>query len=67
MNHQPPLNKQQAHQIKNTSHFPNKYEATYVYNDSIFRVYKTLSTIETLNYLLIKHYLLFYSQQNQSQ
>ena len=59
MNHQPPLNKQQAHQIKNTSHFPNKYEATYVYNDSIFRVYNTLSTIENIKLLINKTLLPF--------
>ena len=57
MNHQPPLNK--AHQIRSKSHFPNKYEATYVYNDSIFRVYNTLSTIENIKLLINKTLLPF--------
>ena len=57
MNHQPPLNK--AHQIRSKSHFPNKYEASYVYNDSIFRVYNTLSTIENIKLLINKTLLPF--------
>ena len=57
MNHQPPVNK--TFQMNGKSHFPNKYEATYVYNDSIFRVYNTLSTIDNIKLLINKTLLPF--------
>ena len=57
MNPQPPLTK--TLRVNGKPHFPNKYEATYVYNDSIFLVYNTLSTMDNIKLLINKTLLPF--------
>ena len=57
MNPQPPLTN--TSRVNGKPHFPNKYEATYVYNDSIFRVYNTLSTVDNIKLLINKTLLPF--------